>query len=127
MPFQLQKEETKRCGPREVQTERHKKTHELLLRLVTFCVNLWLFSPSPFLPFFLAGSASRGRVAGGGGVSTFGVATSGFGCGDGRFVVCLGWRRQSHLFQLWFSCAGRQGILIFVLFGFGHEFRTLGR
>src|SRR5688572_29504680 len=38
-------------------------------------------SPSPFFPFFLAGSASRGRVAGGGGVSTLGVATSGFGCG----------------------------------------------
>src|SRR5258705_9504176 len=56
-------------------------------------------SPSPFFPFFLAGSTSRGRVdEGGGGVSVFGVSASAFGCGvegssafgGGGNVTCSG-------------------------------------
>src|ERR1041385_3163373 len=47
-------------------------------------------SPSPFLPFFFAGSTSRGRVVGGGGASTFGVVTSGFGCGLAASASALG-------------------------------------
>src|SRR5690349_25127990 len=51
------------------------------LRLCARKSKLIYGSPSPFLPFFFAGSASRGRVVGGGGASTFGVVTSGSGCG----------------------------------------------
>src|SRR6185369_15079104 len=47
-------------------------------------------SPSPFLPFFFAGSASRGRVAGGGGASTFGVAASGLGCAGAGWASVFG-------------------------------------
>ena len=87
-----------------IATKRHKKHKRtragkffcaFCAFLCDFCVGYG--SPSPFLPFFLAGSASRGRVAGGGGASTFGVGTSGFGCafgwsssafGGGGIVTC---------------------------------------
>src|SRR5262245_57101991 len=70
--------------------KRHKRfsLRNLLCLLCLFAANYG--SPSPFLPFFFAGSASRGRVAGGGGASTFGVVTSGFGCGLAESASALG-------------------------------------
>src|SRR5688572_15156573 len=48
-------------------------------------------SSSPFLPFFFAGSASRGRVTGGAGaVSTFGAGVSVRGCGSAGRSSALG-------------------------------------
>src|ERR1051326_2581207 len=70
-----------------------QKAQKIALRIFcAFCAFLRLVygSPSPFLPFFFAGSTSRGRVVGGGGASTFGVVTSGFGCGLGESASALG-------------------------------------
>src|SRR4029079_9195682 len=71
-------------------------TRRTTTRRSWLCLFVVYGSPSPFFPFFFAGSASRGRVAGGGGASTFGEVTSVFGgaglsssaFGGGGNVIC---------------------------------------